>query len=209
MMLGTIYLVVASVLWGAVHSVLASHAAKDVLRRFSGPVAFNRLYRFSYNFFSLSSLFPIAAMLVTFPDRLLYSIPAPWVYVTSVIQGLALLMLMATIMQTGLFEFLGLAQLSEMGEGKAPVLVTNGWYAYIRHPLYFALLLLFWLVPEMTLNRLAVIAMFSLYLFVGTYFEERKLLKDFGGAYATYQAKTPMFIPKTINRQYPNSGTMS
>jgi protein-S-isoprenylcysteine O-methyltransferase Ste14 len=196
MMLGTIYLIVASVLWGAVHSILASHAAKDALRRFSGPLAFNRLYRFSYNLFSLSSLFPIVAMLVTFPDRPLYSIPAPWVYVTSIFQGLAVIMSIAIIMQTGPFEFLGLAQLTEIGEGKPPVLVTDGWYAYVRHPLYLALFLLFWLIPEMTVNRLAVILTFSLYLVVGTYFEEYKLLKDFGAAYAEYKARTPMLIPR-------------
>jgi protein-S-isoprenylcysteine O-methyltransferase Ste14 len=200
MMPGTIYLIAASLLWGAAHSLLASHAAKDLLRRFSGPVAFNRLYRFSYNFFSLASLFPIAAMLATFPDRPLYSIPSPWVYITSVTQGLALMMLIATIMQTGPLEFLGLAQLTEIGESKPPVLVTDGWYAYLRHPLYFALLLLFWLIPEMTINRLAVIATLTIYLVIGAYFEERKLLKDFGEAYIEYRSRTPMLLPKLVNR---------
>jgi protein-S-isoprenylcysteine O-methyltransferase Ste14 len=76
------------------------------------------------------------------------------------------------------------------------VLVTDGWYAYVRHPLYLGTLILFWLVPEMTVNRLAIIAALSIYLVVGAYFEERKLLKDFGEAYAEYKAKTPMLIPK-------------
>ena len=196
MMPGTIYLIIASVLWGVVHSILASHATKDLIRRISGPLAFDRLYRFSYNFFSLASLFPIAAMLLTFPDKPLYSIASPWVYVTSVIQGLAVIMLIATLMQTDPLDFLGLRQLTEIGESKPPVLVTDGWYAYVRHPLYLGTLILFWLVPEMTVNRLAIIAALSIYLVVGAYFEERKLLKDFGEAYAEYKAKTPMLIPK-------------
>jgi protein-S-isoprenylcysteine O-methyltransferase Ste14 len=179
-----------------VHSILASHATKDLIRRISGPLAFDRLYRFSYNFFSLASLFPIAAMLLTFPDKPLYSIASPWVYVTSVIQGLAVIMLIATLMQTDPLDFLGLRQLTEIGESKPPVLVTDGWYAYVRHPLYLGTLILFWLVPEMTVNRLAIIAALSIYLVVGAYFEERKLLKDFGEAYAEYKAKTPMLIPK-------------
>ncbi len=196
MMPGTIYLIVASLLWGVVHSILASHAAKDLIRRISGPLAFDRLYRFSYNFFSLASLFPIAAMLLTFPDKPLYSIASPWIYVTSVIQGLAVIMLIATLMQTDPLDFLGLRQLTEIGGNKPPVLVTDGWYAYVRHPLYLGILILFWLVPEMTVNRLAVIAALSIYLVIGAYFEERKLLKDFGDEYAEYRARTPMIIPK-------------
>lgn len=197
---GTLYLIVASVLWGVVHSLLASHAAKDAIRRFSGSPAFDRLYRFSYNFFSLASLYPIVVMLFAFPDRPLYSIPSPWVYVTSVIQGLAVMLLIATVMQTDPFEFLGLAQLTQVGAGSPPALVTDGWYAYVRHPLYLGILILFWLIPEMTVNRLTVIATLTLYLVLGAYFEERKLLKDFGAAYAEYRSRTPMLIPKIGKR---------
>ncbi len=204
MMTGTIFLIAASILWGVTHSLLASHTVKNALRKLFGALAFDRLYRFSYNVFSLASFFPIAAMLLTFPDRPLYSIPSPWVYITSVVQGLALIMLIATIVQTGPFEFLGLSQLSEIGESRPSQLVTDGLYAYIRHPLYLAILVLFWLIPEMTINRLAIIAVLTIYLFIGTYFEERKLLKDFGEDYARYSARTPMLIPKIVNRKSVN-----
>jgi len=203
MMLGTIYLIGASILWGVVHSILASHTAKDAIRRISGPAAFDRLYRFSYNFFALASLFPIAAMLFAFPDQPLYSIPAPWVVVSSVVQGLAVIMLIATVMQTDPFEFIGLKQLTDVGESKPPALVTDGFYAYIRHPLYSGSLVLMWLIPEMTVNRLAVFAALTIYLVIGATFEERKLLKDFGAAYAEYRARTPMLVPrigKLVNR---------
>jgi protein-S-isoprenylcysteine O-methyltransferase Ste14 len=35
----------------------------------------------------------------------------------------------------------------------------------------------------------------TLYIIIGAYFEERKLLRDFGDAYAGYKRKTPMLIP--------------
>src|SRR5687767_4791219 len=126
MMTGTIFLIAASVLWGVVYSILASYGVKNALRNSFGAIPFHRLYRFSYNVFSLASFFPIAAMLLTFPDRLLYSIPSPWVYITSVIQGLAVIMMIATVMQTGPLEFLGLSQLTEIGEGRPSKLVTDG-----------------------------------------------------------------------------------
>ena len=196
MMLGTFYLIGASVVWGVVHSVLASHGAKDAIRRISGEIAFARLYRFSYNFFALASFFPIVAMLYVYPDQPLYSIPSPWVYLTSVIQGLVIVMLIATLIRTDLFEFIGLKQLHETGLGRPPVLVTDGWYAYVRHPLYVGGIVSIWLISDMSVNRLALCSIFTLYFVIGAYFEERKLLKDFGAEYAEYKARIPMFIPK-------------
>ncbi len=196
-MTGTIYLIGASVLWGLVHSILASHGFKHSVRSLFGAAAFYRLYRFSYNVFAIASLGPVFLMLVTFPDRVLYSLPAPWVYLMTVVQGLAVFALIAGVMQTGPMEFAGLAQLSPYYEdAKAGELVTGGLYAYVRHPLYTAGLIFIWFSPEMTLNRLALWIIFSIYIVIGAYFEERKLLRDFGAAYADYKAKTPMLLPR-------------
>ncbi|MGC1376024.1 MAG: isoprenylcysteine carboxylmethyltransferase family protein [Anaerolineales bacterium] len=198
-MMGTIYLVCASILWGAAHSLLASHTVKGALRRAAGAPAFDRLYRFSYNLFALSSFFPVALMLITFPDRPLYSISTPWVYLTIILQGLAAVMLIAAVVQTGPFDLLGLRQLTAVGGSKPATLVTGGLYAIVRHPLYTGSLVLVWLIPGMTVNRLALFAVLTVYTFLGAWFEERKLLKDFGAAYAEYKARVPMFIPKIAN----------
>jgi protein-S-isoprenylcysteine O-methyltransferase Ste14 len=194
-MLGTLYLAGAAVLWGLVHSILAANTVKAAARRFFGPVA-DRIYRFSYNLFALASFFPLALMLYTFPDRPVYAIPEPWVYLTMLVQGAAFYALLAGVMQTGLFEFAGLTQLSRLDRQAAPQLVTDGLYAHVRHPLYTAGLILIWLNAEMTINRLVLWAFLTLYLLIGAWFEERKLLKEFGAVYAEYQARTPMFLPR-------------
>src|SRR5512133_936460 len=202
MMTGTLYLIGASVLWGVVHSILASHGFKHLIRQAVGALAFYRLYRLAYNVFSLASLFPIAVMLFTLPDQPLYNIPEPWVYLTTIIQGLAAFALIAGVMQTGPLEFMGLAQLAlTYGDSKPAELVTSGLYSYVRHPLYTAGLLFIWFSPSMTVNRLALWIVFTIYIVVGAFFEERKLLTDFGAAYVEYKSKTPMLIPKFINRK--------
>jgi protein-S-isoprenylcysteine O-methyltransferase Ste14 len=202
MLLGTLYLAGASVLWGLVHSLLASHGFKHFVRQTVGPAAYFGMYRLSYNLFSVASLFPVALMLATFPDRTLYSIPEPWLYLTTVVQGLAAIALIAGVMQTGPLEFAGLAQLAgSYGDSKPSDLVTTGLYAHVRHPLYTAGLVFIWFSPVMTVNRLTLWSIFSLYIFIGAWFEERKLLRDFGATYAEYQAKTPMLIPKIGNRK--------
>jgi protein-S-isoprenylcysteine O-methyltransferase Ste14 len=42
---------------------------------------------------------------------------------------------------------------------------------------------------------LALIIGLSAYTIIGAYFEERKLLLEFGDAYAEYRRKTPMLVP--------------
>jgi protein-S-isoprenylcysteine O-methyltransferase Ste14 len=201
MLTGTLYLIGASILWGVVHSVLASHGFKHFLRQAVGADVFFRLYRFAYNLFSAASLFPILVMLVSFPDRAIYTIPEPWVYLTTIFQGLAAIALIAGVMQTGPMEFAGLAQLApSYGDSKPSELVTTGLYAYVRHPLYTAGLAFIWFSPEMTVNRLVLWSIFSFYIIIGSWFEERKLLRDFGSIYAEYKAKTPMLIPKIFGR---------
>jgi len=202
MMTGTLYLIGASIVWGVVHSILASHGFKRMVRRAVGTFAFYRLYRLAYNVFSFASLFPIAVLLFTLPDKTLYSIPEPWVYLTTIIQGLAAFALIAGVMQTGPMEFMGFSQLMpSYGDSKPTELVTSGLYSYIRHPLYSAGLLFIWLSPAMTVNRLALWIVFSAYIIIGAWFEERKLFTDFGQAYVEYKSKTPMLFPKIVNRK--------
>ncbi len=197
----TLVLICASILWGVLHSVLASHTVKGWLRRIAGAPSFDRLYRFSYNFFALSSFYPLAMILYSFEDQPLYSIPAPWVYLTVLIQAIAALVLISAVMQTGVTDFLGFDQLSGVEPSEPPTLMTDGWYAHVRHPLYTGTLILGWLIPEMTVNRLALLLVFTLYIFIGAWFEERKLLKDFSPAYAEYKSRVPMFFPKIQNRK--------
>lgn len=199
--MGTIYLVCASILWGVVHSVLASHSVKQAVRKLAGNIAFDRMYRFSYNSFALSSFYPVAMIFFTFEDQPLYKIPMPWAYGTVIIQGIAVLILMSAVLQTGIGEFIGWDQLSQIDESKPPSLITDGWYARVRHPLYTGILVFGWLIPEMTVNSLALLIVFSLYILIGAWFEERKLLKDFGPAYAEYKTRVPMFFPKIALRK--------
>jgi protein-S-isoprenylcysteine O-methyltransferase Ste14 len=198
---GTIFLIIASVVWGVVHSALASHTVKGWLRRVAGAPAFDRLYRLAYNVFSLSSLYPIVAMLYIVADQPLYTIPSPWVYLTVTLQALAAIMLISAVVQTGVADFLGLSQWYNDTQSKPPTLMMDGWYSLVRHPLYLGILVFAWLIPEMTVNRLALLVTFTLYILIGAWFEERKLLKDFGPAYAEYKARVPMLLPKITNRK--------
>ena len=108
-------------------------------------------------------------------------------------QLLAALMLIVAFLQTDSLSFVGLRQLFETE--KFSQLVTRGLYRVVRHPLYTFGLLFIWLTPNVSQNSLTIYIGATIYTLVGAYFEERKLLRDFGDAYAEYRRITPMLIP--------------
>jgi methanethiol S-methyltransferase len=185
-------LILAIALWGIVHSFLASLPAKAfVLRTFGDAPA--RLYRLAYNVFSVITFIPILFLTRLPPDQTLYVVPPPWLYLTLLVQAVAAIALMAAVIQTGALAFVGLRQLASAPEQTG--LVTSGFYRYVRHPMYLFGLVILWLIPVMTVNTLVLYTGLTLYLLVGAWFEERKLLAVFGTAYAQYRACTPMLIP--------------
>lgn len=188
-------LILASVfLYSFVHSLLASIGTKAVVRRWFGSAA-DRWYRLAYNLVGLITFLPILSLVVLLPDQQLYSIPAPWVYLTVTGQIAAVVALGVGILQTGVWSFLGLQQALGNNENNPQRLVTTGFYRWVRHPLYTAGLVFIWLTPVMTDNLLALNLGLTIYLVVGALHEERKLVRVFGDEYVRYQQRTPMLFP--------------
>lgn len=77
-------------------------------------------------------------------------------------------------------------------------LITKGWYGYMRHPLYAGLILIFlgYFLYVPNLASLIHLLALLLYLPFGIYFEEKKLLEQYGQAYIRYQNKVPPLIPR-------------
>lgn len=194
MLLFPVLIFLAVGVYGMVHSFLASIWFKERLRRWFGPSA-DRWYRLAYNIFATLSLLPVLALPVIFADVHLYTISIPWIYFSIAGQLVAVVMLVAGLLQTGVWSFVGLKQL--LGEGPEPgKMVLSGLYRYVRHPLYTAGLLFIWLTPVMSANLLVLNLGLTAYLILGAIVEERKLRQEFGQAYVRYQAETPMFIPR-------------
>ena len=186
------WLIFAIVLWGVVHSIMASLEFKRLLHRTFGDSVM-RFYRLFYNVFSAISFVPILYLMVTLPNKDLYQVSSPWNYVMLAGQGISVLLLIIAVLQTDTLSFVGLRQI--FSDEKNGELVTHGFYRFMRHPLYTFGLLILWLSPDMTLNSLVVYISLTIYILVGAYFEERKLVREFGQAYIDYKTSTPMLIP--------------
>jgi len=197
--MNTLILIVAFAAWGIVHSLLASFALKDFFRKTLGD-DFLRVYRLGYNLFSVLSLLPILWLMWILPNHTIYLIPAPWKYLMLAGQGVAAFLLLYGVLQTDTLSFVGLRQFVE-SDSKSGTLVTSGLYRFVRHPLYSAGLLFLWLTTLMTVNQLVLYICATIYIFIGAYFEERKLLREYGSAYAEYKSITPMIIPGLVFRR--------
>jgi protein-S-isoprenylcysteine O-methyltransferase Ste14 len=73
--------------------------------------------------------------------------------------------------------------------------VVKGPYRWVRHPLYFFALVLFWACPVITLDRLLFNILWTVWVVLATVLEERDLVSKFGDAYVQYQREVPMIFP--------------
>jgi methanethiol S-methyltransferase len=181
--------------YSAVHSLLASLRAKAAARRLLGPVS-DRIYRLVFNILGIVTFLPVLAIPVLFPGRRLYLVPWPWSGLMMAGQLAAVLVVAIGLLQTDVWHFLGLRQLSGPLESRPATLVTTGLYRHVRHPLYTVGLVFLWLSPVMTTTLLALYAGLSVYLYIGSLFEERRLQAEFGPAYAEYQKRVPRLFPR-------------
>jgi protein-S-isoprenylcysteine O-methyltransferase Ste14 len=74
-------------------------------------------------------------------------------------------------------------------------LSIRGPYRWVRHPLYFFMLVLIWSHPDVTAGRLLFNVSWTCWVFLGTWLEERDLVAEFGQPYKDFQKNVPMLVP--------------
>jgi len=88
-------------------------------------------------------------------------------------------------------------------ESREPRFAVRGPYRWVRHPLYFFALVLFWIYPEVTADRLLFNVLWTAWVFGGTVLEERDLVVTFGDPYREYQRRVPMLLPSRLRPSWP------
>jgi len=176
-----------------VHSFLADPRFKRWGKRTFGNV-FDRWHRLAFTVLALIMILPFFYILIFLPDTTLYIVSWPWNGLLVACQALAALALLASLRQTGISQFLGLAELDSTSTSGG--LVTDGFYCHLRNPLFFFAALFLWLSPIMTLNLLAFNILATVYFYIGARHEERSLKEEFRQEYEDYRRRVPMFMPR-------------
>lgn len=191
-------LLIAWVFFYSFHSLLANSIFKDKLKLLIGD--YFRFYRLIYNVLNIVMLSTILWYQFNIPKQyfLTTNIYTQGIGATIFIIGLVLLI--SAFSSFNKLEFAGFEQLTSNKQEikrKTELITDNGMYAYVRHPLYFALILMFLgaLVFQPTYAMLIFVGITFIYLPIGVKMEEQKLIGEFGKDYIKYRKKVKMLIP--------------
>jgi protein-S-isoprenylcysteine O-methyltransferase Ste14 len=193
---GFFWILLAGAIFGPIHSLLATIEIKAKVESWLGEAG-KKYYRFFYVVVASLTTLAYASLVVIFPDKLIYKIPFPYVILTSLLEIGAIVGASRCVLDSRPMSFIGVdVLLNPKLSAPDEKLVTSGFYRLMRHPIYTFSLVALWLSPIMTWNLLALFLGITAYMLIGSWFEEQKLLRQFGEAYAEYQKKTPAFIPR-------------
>ncbi|MCZ7393407.1 MAG: isoprenylcysteine carboxylmethyltransferase family protein [Candidatus Methanoperedens sp.] len=175
--------------FAGLHSLLAADYIKDKGEKLLGKGY--RFYRIMYTIISFLTFAPAFFIWVSFTGStpLVYSLPESLYPVIILIRLGALGMFVYASYQTDVLEFMGIRQKAKN------ILITGGAYGIVRHPLYTGGILLLFTKMEMSQLDIIAVLLVSIYLIIGAFIEERRLLSVFGEEYRKYQQQVSMLIP--------------
>lgn len=209
---------VAFGLFGLLHSISAREPFKNALGAWTGRFFVEHFWRLLYCVLSYVTLYygvgelhwgrhvENDVWLLAYPDWL-------WQIITVMHLG-SIALLYAAFLQSDYLEFLGIKQawrgvLTLRGRPPRPPaldlfgthrLVTDGLYGWMRHPMLVGGLL-FLLTSGPSLNNLVYTALYTAYMVIGGYYEERRLIRIFGEEYLRYRARVGAFFPRLGPRE--------
>jgi protein-S-isoprenylcysteine O-methyltransferase Ste14 len=164
-----------------------------------GEDRFRAYHRLLFTLYSAAATAAVLLYVRSLPDIPLYRIDG-WVRLLfHGVQFLGAGLLLWT--PWDLKEFIGLRQWErhrkkkEDAQGRNEGLFTGKGYGLVRHPLYLGCSLLLAFHPDQTRSSATTAAAVVAYFYIGTFFEERRLIRTFGEEYREYQRRVPRFLP--------------
>ena len=192
--------------FGYTHSLLASEKVKRQFKKIFGElIAF---YRLLYNISGLLSLYLIYELSPK-PHIIIYDLPNPYDLIVLIPQFLSLAGVMWTFKYICFKEFLGVDQIKRFFEKRYTTeldeeftLRIEGPYRYSRHPVYFFSITFLLFRPVMDLFYLTFFFCTVIYFYIGSYYEEKKLVRQFGEIYENYNKEVPRIFPVKLFKPY-------
>ncbi|WP_375579697.1 isoprenylcysteine carboxylmethyltransferase family protein [Marivirga tractuosa] len=182
-------IIIAWLIFGIAHSVLASRLLKDKMNL--KPVNYRRLY----NIISILAVLFILLLGSTISPEYLFPKDQTSKAIGLIIATFGFLLAKLAFRPISFSEFMGIKPEQKQ------TLITSGIYARMRHPLYTALILgiLGFVIFSPTYTNLLHAICILIYLLIGIHYEEIRLIAHFGDKYKEYKKRTPMLFP-TLRR---------
>lgn len=181
-------LVIGWILYFALHSVLAAESVKSGIESAVGKGF--RYYRLFYSTVSIVGLVALLVVNSNIPAEHFFESSGVIRYFSLLLTTFGVMLIQISFRVYRLRSFIGFAE----EESK---LRRSGVLDWIRHPIYAGLILVilgfFLFIPN--LPTLLSCACMLIYLPIGIYLEEKKMVKAFGQAYLDYRKEIPAIIP--------------
>jgi len=187
------------------HSLTVSERYEDLARRWMGTRAYDGYHRLLFTAYSLLAFLLLVLYLRSLPDLPLYRLEGAGRLLFHAVQLSGAAFLLWT--PWDLSEFVGIRQWERSRKGKPREpgrngrLFTGKAYGIVRHPLYFGISVVLAFHPVQSRTTFVSTAMAILYFYVGTFFEERRMVRTFGQEYRDYQGRVPRFLPLRKSRK--------
>jgi methanethiol S-methyltransferase len=193
MLLNHIILAILWILYGVLHSVLASVGVKKKMQRILRDNF--KHYRLAYTLFAAATFLALLWFQVSI-DTIRFYKPSFLLVAFGYLVAITGFGIMLTCIKKYFMGLSGLRSLFQ--ETMHAELIITGIHRYVRHPLYLGTFLFIWglfvLIPVLSLFIANLII--TLYTIVAIRFEEEKLVAEFGDEYRRYQKTVPKLIPK-------------
>jgi methanethiol S-methyltransferase len=187
---------VALVMCCALHSFLFSKSFLSfICNKFENKI---RFYRIAFNIFSLVTFIPILIFSLSLQTEPFFKWSGFLQLVRGIIILISLFLFYAGSKHYNGRIFLGLDQIknysNRLSLSTGGTLDISGILSVIRHPWYTASILIIW-ARHLDVSALIVNLILTLYLIIGTYLEEQKLIDELGDEYRLYQKNVSMLFP--------------
>lgn len=172
-----------------IHSLTASHGVKQWVAARYPRIDYR--YRLVYVVTACVTLVPPLGLMWLLADTPLWAWCGAGFWIAN---GAALLALGGFWHSTRVYDmdvFLGFRP----GVPQQPSLRLSTAHRFVRHPWYFYGLIIIW-TRDMDAARLTSAVCITLYILVGSWLEERKLVTEYGKAYQYYRQRVPALIPR-------------
>jgi steroid 5-alpha reductase family enzyme len=195
--------VFSTLLFAAVHSLLASNSAKRTATRLLGPEKRDRYYRLFFNLQGVLTSGALILYILRLPDKPLWQMNRPLTFVGNLIRLGCVVGFIQAVRQIRFSRVSGFhSLLSAPGsvtrepeaQGPALDLPITGPFRYSRHPLNLLAIPLIWLSPRMTKNKLTFNSIATLYFIIGSWHEEARMRKAWGERYDKYRQRTRFML---------------
>ena len=192
--MGAFLYALAWLLFALFHSLLARQTIQVKIESRVG-----RWYRLLYNLFALVQITLVLALgrYAFGTNRFAIFETTTFVYVVFALQWVGVVIFIVALTKYDIGRFAGITQLftgEKVSSTTNEPLQRNGLNRFMRHPLYTGAFLMLWGNGDTQFGLWTAI-WGSVYLVIGTVFEERKLIRIYGEDYQQYQQEVPRYFP--------------